>query len=82
MSEQSTDATEYERGYGWICTGCKKVVSSQPFSPCHDCGGHYRPATKDDLACDRCGDDDGRRLLDRTGEYDRLCRGCIAEVVR
>jgi hypothetical protein len=78
---QSTTGTNRERGYGWICTGCKKIVSSQPFGPCHDCGGHYRPATDEDPACDRCEDEDGRRLLDRTGEFDRLCPSCIDEVV-
>jgi len=60
-------------GYGWICTGCKKVISSEPFGACHDCGHPFRAATADDLDCDRCDADDGRRLMDRTGEYDRLC---------
>jgi hypothetical protein len=76
----SDTVRQSERGYGWICTGCKKVISSQPFGPCHDCGGHYRPAIDDDLACDRCGCDDGRRLVDRSGEYDRLCPDCTDEV--
>jgi len=82
LTEPSTDETERRKGYAWICTGCKKIISSQPFGPCHDCGGHYRPATADDAACDRCDDPDGRRLLDRTGEHDRLCSDCIDEVIR
>jgi len=64
-----------ERGYGWICTGCKKVISSQPFGPCHDCGGHYRPAIDDDLACDRCEDEDASRVFN--SDHNRLCDDCI-----
>jgi Zn finger protein HypA/HybF involved in hydrogenase expression len=66
---------------GWICTGCKKLITTQPFGQCADCGAEYRRATYDDLACDRCGANNGRRLLDRTGEFDRLCRICIDEVL-
>lgn len=64
----------------WICTGCKKITSSQPMASCHDCGAHFREATAADAACDRCGDPYGLRLLDRTGEFDRLCEGCIREL--
>ncbi len=76
---QSDDGTQVsavsrDDGYAWICTGCKKVITSRPFGPCHDCGHHFRTAKTEDLQCDRCGDDDGQRLMDRTGEYDRLCR--------
>jgi DNA-directed RNA polymerase subunit RPC12/RpoP len=66
----------------YICTTCKKVVPSRPPHRCMDCGGGFRPAGPDDLACDRCGEREGRRLFDRTGEYDRLCPSCIDEVVR
>lgn len=75
MSEQSGDRPRH------ICTGCKKVIDCrQPPTACHDCGGYYRPATAEDVACDRCDDPDGHRLLDRTGKFDRLCDGCIEDL--
>lgn len=67
---------------GWICTGCAKITTSQPFGRCHDCGSIFREATPDDALCDRCGDLDGKRLLDRRGDYDRLCEPCIQELDR
>ena len=74
--------TAISHGQTWLCTTCKKAVTTdQPLTHCEDCGGHFRPATDDDLACDRCRADDANRLLDRTGEYDRLCRICIHEVL-
>lgn len=73
---QSTPATERPGHPGWICTKCAKLVSSRPFGRCHDCGGIFREATREDALCDRCGDSEGNRLLDRSGDYDRLCESC------
>lgn len=75
-----TQGTE-DGWHGWICTTCKKVISSRPFGQCEDCGGSFRAATEEDLECDRCGAGEGRRLLDRTGEFDRLCKVCLDEVL-
>lgn len=77
MSGPSTDGMARSGHPGWICTGCAKIVSSQPFGRCHDCGSIFREATREDALCDRCGDRDGKRLLDRSGDYDRLCEPCI-----
>jgi hypothetical protein len=73
--------TEAESGCPkWICTGCAKITSSQPFGRCHDCSSIFRKATRNDELCDRCEEDDGKRLLDRSGDYDRLCEECIQEL--
>ena len=76
-SEQSSDATKRPGHPSWICAKCAKLVSSRPFGRCHDCGGIFREATREDALCDRCGDSEGNRLLDRSGDYDRLCESCI-----
>lgn len=60
----------------WICTTCKKVIASQPFGNCQDCGGVFREAFPDDLACSRCGASESNRLMDRR-RFDRLCEDCI-----
>lgn len=73
MSDRSGDGA----GQKWICTRCGKVVSREPFGRCHDCDGGFRPATADDLACDRCGDPDGVGVL---GSTDRFCEDCLDEV--
>jgi len=65
---------------GWICTGCAKIVSSRPFGRCYDCQSIFREATPQDRLCDRCEDTEGKRLLDRSGDYERLCEGCIQEL--
>jgi hypothetical protein len=61
-----------------ICTGCKKVVDGTPPGECHDCGGHYRAATPDDLKCERCGAPESARVFGPVDE-DRLCQDCIDE---
>ena len=63
----------------WMCDRCGKVISSQPFGRCHDCGGMFITPTADDLACDRCGADDSSRVFGPT-DYRRLCGPCIDEV--
>lgn len=65
---------------GWICTGCAKITSSHPFGRCHDCGSIFREATREDALCDRCSDRNGKRLLDRRNDHDRLCEPCIQEL--
>ncbi|ELZ20813.1 hypothetical protein C475_19478 [Halosimplex carlsbadense 2-9-1] len=64
-------------GYaGWVCDGCGKHVSgSAPGGRCADCGGNWRRATPDQLACDRCGDRDASSVLN--SEYNRLCDDCL-----
>lgn len=69
-----------QSGGRWICLSCRKIVTAKPIGRCEDCGGHMRAATDEDAACDRCGDEDGRRLLDRTWGVDRLCDGCIDDL--
>jgi Zn finger protein HypA/HybF involved in hydrogenase expression len=76
--DETGGVTIPQRGY--ICTGCEKNISSRPTGSCVDCGGEYRPATREDLACGRCGADGAPRLLDRSGEHSRLCPDCQTEV--
>jgi hypothetical protein len=73
---------EPDSGLGYICDRCEKHVtaSAMPSHPCHDCGGPFRQAAPSDIMCDRCADARGKRLVDRTGEYSRLCEDCIDEV--
>ena len=83
LDEFATDGGSWmdvsEQWPKWICGRCQKVVSSRPRGRCHDCEGVFREATLDDLACDRCDEGRGMRLLDRT-DYDRLCESCIREL--
>jgi len=60
----------------WMCGGCGNVVSQESPGPCLDCGERFHPASADEIACDRCGDPDGKSVL---GNYDRLCEDCIEE---
>lgn len=63
----------------FICMNCAKVISSQPFGRCQDCGGEFREATDEDLQCGRCNGRRGYRLA-RREQYDRLCENCITEL--
>lgn len=60
----------------FMCGGCGKVISSQPFGPCTDCGGHWKTPTQDDLACNVCGDPDSHGIF---GSTERLCTRHLAE---
>lgn len=45
-----------QEGYCWMCSGCLKIISSQPPTHCHDCGGHFRVPSESEFGCDVCGD--------------------------
>lgn len=61
---------------GHVCTGCgKHVTGTYPYGPCADCGGHWVAATPDNIACDRCGEQDASRVFN--SEHNRLCDDCI-----
>jgi ribosomal protein S27AE len=61
---------------GWVCDGCgKHVTDSIPADQCYDCGGRWFVATKDRLACDRCGEPGASRVLN--SEFNRLCTDCV-----
>lgn len=62
--------------YHKMCGGCGKVISSQPFGPCSDCGSHWFTPTSEDLACDVCGDPNAHAIF---GSTDRLCTRHLAE---
>jgi len=66
---------EPKMAHAWVCDGCGKHITSQPFGDCTDCGGPFLPATDDRLACDRCGDPDASSVFN--SEHNRLCEDCI-----
>jgi predicted ATP-dependent serine protease len=79
--ETSVDGTDHDNSasgvhHKWMCTGCGKVISSQPFGRCTDCGGNWKTPTEEDLACDECGDPDAHGIF---GSTERLCTRHLAE---
>ena len=43
-------------GSCWMCSGCKKIITTRPPTHCQDCGGHFRVPTTEAFGCDECGD--------------------------